>query len=84
MSVLLLMLCFTASPAQYASEPRAQGAAPPRRVAYTEPQFPAAALEVSPPLQGIVVLQLTLNEEGRADQNLTDIAEQSVNQEARA
>jgi len=39
--------------------------APPKRLAYVEAVYPPAARQVSPPLQGIVILELTLNKEGR-------------------
>ena len=65
MRALLLGLLLGSSPQE--TPPQAEGNAPtpPKRIAYAEPQFPAAARQVSPPLQGIVLLELTLNEEGR-------------------
>jgi len=65
MRAMLLVACLAASAETGRAQVGAERSAPPKRLAYTEPRFPAEAREVRPALQGIVILELTLNEEGR-------------------
>ena len=62
---LLIILALASSSGRPPAQGEGQTPPPPKRVHYVEPQFPAAARQVSPPLQGIVILEMTLNEEGR-------------------
>ena len=65
MQALLLMVFLAFSPEGTPPQAAAPEPTPPKRVVYKEPQFPALARDVVPPLQGIIVLEMVLNEEGR-------------------
>src|SRR5262245_33172855 len=61
----MLLSVFLASWQGAATPPPAEPSGPPKRVAYSEPQYPARAREVMPILQGIIMLELHLAEDGR-------------------
>ena len=63
-ALLFLILALGFSPNGRPREGEGQPS-PPKRIHYVEPEFPAAARQVSPPLQGIVILKMTLNEQGQ-------------------
>ena len=65
MPALLFVVLLAFSQQEAPPRPGADAPAPPKRLAYVEPQYPGAARQVSPPLQGIVILEMTLNGEGR-------------------
>ena len=66
-SAALALALISVGPLATAGPPLVAGrdVPPPRRVKYVAAPFPALARATFPPVEGIIVLQLTLSEEGR-------------------